>query len=143
MIDLTDKGAGLNDAIISAGHTYGNHDGVAWSSDDVAVQAIHDNYDPVPYEADKTKSRIIIEASKRAAEIYPFIDPESEQAIALYEFASDLYLSTISAARESLSGRLLQFKNIHDKAQAAIVVINSDTDWKSIRAYDVVNGPGW
>lgn len=91
----------------------------------------------------QTKQRIVIEASKRVAAIYPFINPEKEEAIGLYEFAIDLYTATIPSAREALTGRLLQFKNIYDKAQAAIAVVNASTDWKFSRDYDAVTDPGW
>lgn len=143
MINYIEKGEGLHKAIAEAGEQLRDVGGVWLSSDDVAVQSIIDNYDATPYERTQTKSRIIKEASKRAAEIYPFIDPESEQAIGLYEFATDIYMSIAPAARDTLAARLLQFKDIHDKAQTAIAVINASNDWEFILAYDAVNTPGW
>ena len=46
----TNLGLSLIDAIEAAGYTFGNHDGVWVSSDDVAVQAIIDTHDPLPFE---------------------------------------------------------------------------------------------
>lgn len=137
---------GINEELIRQNFPQMHKNNGAWDvdpADEVVIQSIIDNFDHVAYAKPLTRRRIVKEASRRSAAIYPFIDPESEQAIGLYEFATDLYLSTISAARAPLSGRLLQFKNIHDKAVAAIAVINSSTDWQSILDYDVVNGPGW
>jgi len=143
MINYNCAHDGINEEIARQGYKKFSRDGVWWADDEVAVQAIIDNFDHVAYAKPLTKTRIIKEASKRVAEIYPFINPEKEEAIGLYEFAIDLYLSTIPAAREVLSGRLLQFKNIHDKAQAAIAVIEASTDWQFILDYDAVTGPGW
>lgn len=143
MINYIEKGNGLHESLIAAGVSLEDKNGTWVSNNEALAQSIIDSYDPLPYERTQTKSRIIKEASKRVAEIYPFINPEKEEAIGLYEFAIDLYQATIAAAREPLSGRLLQFKVIHDKAQAAIAVINASNDWEFILAYDAVNDPGW
>ncbi len=48
MINYVEKGIGLHDAIAAAGHWLAQVDGVWESSDDVAVQAIIDAFDPLP-----------------------------------------------------------------------------------------------
>lgn len=48
MISYTEKGYGLHDAVRAAGHWLEQRDGVWLSSDDAAVQAIINEYDPVP-----------------------------------------------------------------------------------------------
>ena len=48
MIAYTEKGPGLHSAIAAAGHWLAEQDGVWVSSDDVAVQAIIDSFDPLP-----------------------------------------------------------------------------------------------
>lgn len=48
MINYTEKGAGLHAAIATAGHWLVEHDGVWMSDNDTAVQAIIDNYNPLP-----------------------------------------------------------------------------------------------
>lgn len=47
------KGYGLILAIQAAGHSLDNHDGKWISSNDKAVQAIINSYDPMPYESSK------------------------------------------------------------------------------------------
>jgi hypothetical protein len=143
VINYVEKGNGLHIAIGEAGYNLRDVNGVWQSSDDVAVQAIIDGYDPLPLEKEIAIERVKLEASKHAAVIYPFIDPESDQAIGLYNFAEDLYLATVAGSRETLSGRLLTFKGVHDTAVAAIADINSMTDWLLAQAYDEVNTPAW
>lgn len=151
MINYIEKGHGLHRAIGAAGYdlkansndeAYDNA-GKQSAEIDVIVQAIIDNYSISDEYKTKTIARLKIEASKRAALIYEFIDPTTKQAVGLYNFASDLYLSTISASRNPLTGRLLAFKSIHDAAISAISDINAMTDWQLIDAYDVVNTPVW
>lgn len=48
MIDYIEKGPGLHAAIRAAGHWLREENGVLVSSNDVAVQAIIDSYDPLP-----------------------------------------------------------------------------------------------
>lgn len=52
-INYTEKGSGLHDAIAAAGHQLWQLDGTWISSDDVAVQAIIDGYDPIPPAREK------------------------------------------------------------------------------------------
>lgn len=48
MINYIEKGAGLHNEIVKQGHSLVHTDGVWVSSNEVAVQAIIDNYDPLP-----------------------------------------------------------------------------------------------
>ena len=48
MITYADKGVGLSNAIRKSGHFLREENGVFVSSDDIAVQAIIDAYDPIP-----------------------------------------------------------------------------------------------
>lgn len=58
MISYTEKGIGLHEAITEAGHYLRQEDGVWVSSDDTAVQAIIDAYNPLdPAEAAKIAAR--------------------------------------------------------------------------------------
>ena len=148
MIINTELKDGLNDHIKNQGQGFSlivMADGVHGEPEgnDVAIQAIVDAYDPLPDEKTQAIERVLLEASQRAATIYTFIDPTRDQAVGLYQFASDLYLSIVPAGREALSGRLLQFKDVHDKAQAAIAQVNWMTDFLLVRAYDAINDPGW
>ena len=72
--------------------------------------------------------------------IYPFINPEKEEAIGLYNFTLDIYNLIKPEARNALSGNLLAFKNIHDTALAKNSAIDAMTDWQAIDALDVSQG---
>lgn len=58
MINYVDNGYGLQSAISEAGYSLVRRDNVWVSDDDVAVQAIIDSYDPLPYEVETAKTRI-------------------------------------------------------------------------------------
>lgn len=53
MIAYTEKGSGLHSAISKAGHWLRQQNGVWISSNDAAVQAIIDSYDPLPPAREK------------------------------------------------------------------------------------------
>ena len=137
MIAYTEKGYYLHDEIKKQGHQLANKNGQWVSSDDAAVQLIIDSYDPLPVAKKGAISRVKKEGSRLAAEIYPFIDPESEEAVGLYMFAQDLWQGG------ALPPRLKAFKNIFDAASAAIADIKLISDWQAADAYDAVNTPLW
>ena len=134
MINYIEKSPRMHDAIVAAGYWLRQYDRVWVSSDDTAVQAIIDNYDPLPDAKKDAKQRIKKEASNRTAEIYPNSDPK---------LAVDLYLSIKPEARKPLSGDLLLFKEIYEVVKAAIITINTMTDWKLVDAYDAANILPW
>lgn len=142
-ITYTEKGIWLHEAINEAGHSLSQVDGVWQSSDDVAVQAIIDSFDPLPHAKAEKIKQIKEEAASRASSIYSFLETDPKQAVDFYNFAEDLYLSISAGSREPLSGRLLSFKNVKDAATAAIATVNAETDWTVVMAYDVVNTPAW
>jgi len=142
-INYTEKGLWLHEAIEEAGYSLMQVDGVWQSSDDVAVQAIIDSFDPLPYAQTEKRDEIKAEAAMRASVIYSFLETDPKQAVDFYNFAEDLYLSITPGSREPLSGRLLAFKEIRDAAVAAIATVNAETDWQAVMAYDVVTTPAW
>jgi hypothetical protein len=147
-ITYTEKGIWLHEEISNQGHSLIESDGIWISSNDIAVQAIIDSFDPLPIAKDTKRKELKVEAATRANSIYSFITPGNEDidasdAQSFYDFAEDLYLSISPGSREALSGRLLQFKNLRDAAAAAVVSINALTDWQVVMAYDVVNDPTW
>lgn len=143
MIIYIEKGRHLHEALADNGTPIAQRDGV-WASDNEAdhdaINAFILSYDPLPESKTDAVSRVTLEASRLSSAIYPFIDGEREQALGLYNFASDLYLSTVAGSREVLSGRLLQFKTIYDTAQVKIVEINAMTDWALVDAHDATVG---
>ena len=58
MINYTEKGYALHDAIKLAGHSLVEHNREWVSSDDVAVQAIIDSFDPLPYAQSDANAKV-------------------------------------------------------------------------------------
>lgn len=82
-------------------------------------------------------------AAFKISEIYPFIDPTSEQVIGLYTFAYDMYMAMIPAARSPLEGNLLTLQGIYSAAVVAIAVVNGLTTVEDVEAYDPETDPVW
>ena len=73
--------------------------------DEVIIQAIIDSYNHLPeFKAEKI-AELKTEAVNRMALVYSFIDDPD-----YYLFLRDLYMSMVPAARDPLSGNLLQIK---------------------------------
>jgi len=136
-VKYAEKGYGLHLEIEGRGHYLKKLDGQWVSSDDKIVQDIIDNYDPIIAARQNAIKRVKLHASRLVSDIYPFIDPESDQAIGLYFFTQDLWQGG------TLPPRLKVFKNIFEAASAAIADIKLINDWQSADAYDAVNTPLW
>ena len=116
---------------------YGDTDNILTPSE---VQALADAYDELPPAKTEAKDRVKLHASGLVAALYPFINPDKNEAIGLYNFTVDMYMTTVPAARQPLSGNLLTFKGIHDTAVAKIAEVDLLTDWASCDAYDATIG---
>lgn len=145
-INYIEKGSWLHNEIAAQGYLLKQIDGVWVSNNEVAVQAIIDAFDPLPYaKADKI-NEIKVEATQRGKSIYLFLDDDTGKAISFYEFGNDIIQVIAPGSRQSLPQNLLDMKAIHDAAAAAIATINAYdtwTDWTAVMAYDVVNTPLW
>lgn len=141
-ITYTEKGLWLHDYIVEQGHWLRQVDGVWVSDDDVAVQALIEEFDPLPYAKEARRLDLLAEAGRRAAQVYPFIDTVSDAA-AFYDFAADVIATINTASRNQLPARLATFKAIRDTAVALIAQLNASNNWQTIMAYDVVNTPTW
>lgn len=71
MINYTEKGQGLHGAIIAAGHWLMQVDGNWESSNDAAVQAIIDSYDPLPKVQQSMWNAIQAERERRKLQGVP------------------------------------------------------------------------
>lgn len=100
-------------------------------------------FDVTPFIRNEAKSRVKLVAARKSAEIYSFIDASTEEAIGLYRFAADLYLSILPAARNTLPARLANFKAVYDAAIAALADLDAITDLTALRNYDAENTPLW
>jgi len=147
-ITYQEKGPWMHDEIARQGHWIRQRGSVFESNDDIAVQAIIDSFDPLPYAKVDKIAELKREAANRANSIYGFLSGEDEETEpsdvgAFMNFAIDNYNNIKSNARNPLSGRLLEFKNLRDAMAAAISEINALTTLAEIEAYDVVTGPAW
>jgi hypothetical protein len=76
MINYTEKGAGLHDAIHRAGHWLRQENGAWLSSDDAAVQAIIDGYDPVITSRADLSATIKVERERRQQAGLSYLFPD-------------------------------------------------------------------
>jgi hypothetical protein len=137
-INYIEKSFRLHREVSEQGHSLSKLDGEWVSSDDVEVQAIIDSYDALAEAQADARARVAIEASKRVAAIYPFINPEKEEALGLYQFTADLL--THLNATAGLTGNLATFQAIRSTAQAKIAEINALTTWEECDDYNETTG---
>ena len=135
MINYIEKGKSLHKEIVSQGYHIINQDGVWQSSDDVAVQAIIDAYDPLPFAKNEAIARIKKHAAILVNAIYPHIDPNSSDVIGFYNYTVDMYSGSFP-----LTGRLLELKTVRDSAVTKIAEVNALVDWQSCDTYDATSG---
>lgn len=136
-INYTEKGAGLFDAIIAAGHFLVQRDGV-WSSDnDAAVQAIIDAYDPLPDLKAAKAQAIKDEGIARINGRFPWI----ANLDAIHWYAA-FWQSIAPAARQATPD--FQFViDVYTAAAAAIATVNGYTAAASVQAFDVQTMVAW
>ena len=137
-INYIEKGKRLHLYIREQGHSLIRRDGVWVSDDDVAVQLLIDNFNELEEAKKEARDRVKVEASKRVAAIYPFVNPDKDEAAGLYDFAVDILVQSNSAT--GLSGNLLAFKNIRDTAVSKVAEVNALTDWQQVDSYDATVG---
>ena len=129
MINYIEKGIWMHKAIGNAGHWLRQVNNVWESDDDPVVQVIIDDFDPLPFSQNDAKARIKVSASAKMSTIYSFISPTSEEALGLYDYTVDIYQLIVPAAREPITGRLLEFKTVYDTAKVGLADVNAETDW--------------
>ena len=158
MINYTEKGIGLHKAIQEAGHSLSQVDGEWVSSDDDAVQAIIDSFDPkgylLPIYADEVntaagKARVrystnipFQEASYqlKEAEVYRYRDAGYPEDLSAYPFTyaeSDATGQTPREAADSIIALSQQWalllSEIERLRRKAIVLMESETDWQNLK----------
>lgn len=154
-INFVNKGNGLHKAIFDAGHRLAmNNDNVWVSSDDVAVQAIIDAYDPLPYERAQAKLRVMSQIQSAANFIeaaYASVErqtwPYQRLEVEAYLLDSNAPTPTIDAIALSAEEprattlanaieKVAQFKafsnNLIGKRRKLYAQIDAETDWQVI-----------
>ena len=155
MINYTEKGHGLHEAIANAGHKLWNEDRAWKSTDDVAVQAIIDSYDPLNYEQLNAKIRIIEQIDAHTESLkksYPFIEKEifayqkiEAEAHTLDSNAPTPTIDSIAASRGSsredqlavvkskVIGNLIFAQALAGERQRLFDIIDASFDWEAVR----------
>ncbi len=132
-ISYTEKGAALHEAIRAAGHYLRQENGVWISSNDAAVQAIIDNFDPLPdYKADRIAA-IKTEGLTRIQAVFPAINSFDELAL-----IRDLFLSILPAAR-SPTANWQRMIDIYTAGRNAVIGVNNATTKQQVDAVT----PAW
>ena len=143
IFNYNDTDGGLLKAIQDAGYNLSEVDGVIVSSDDIAVQAIIDAYDPLPYAKRLKRAALRSEYRNRLILIYPDAEDMTESHFdVVIDISFDVFRSVINASRAANA----DWQNVIDTRQArrgARNAINALLNVEDVRAYDVVNAPAW
>ncbi|RLD02261.1 MAG: hypothetical protein DRI65_15045 [Chloroflexota bacterium] len=141
MINYIEKGYRQHGHIESQGHWLVQQDGVWTSDDDAVVQPLMDAYDPLPDAKYDAIQRVNLHATGLIADVYGFINEDNPQeAKGLVDFITDIYGLIVPAAREDITGRLLETKTVNDNRQAKVIEVNALTTWQECDAYDATVG---
>lgn len=133
MIRYTEKGRWLHDAVRRAGHQLWEENGEWKSSNDAAVQAIIDGFDPLPeYKAEKVKV-IKADGLSRIQQVFPAIKDFDD-----LQFTRELYLSIAPAARQPTT-QWQRMLSIYTAGQTAITAVNNATTQAQVDAVS----PAW
>ena len=133
MINYTEKGRHLHEAIRKAGHWLREENGQWVSSDDVAVQAIINAYDPLPDYKTERVAAIKAEGLDRIQAVFPAINSFDELAL-----VRELFLSILPAAR-SPTANWQRMIDIYTAGRNAITAVNSATTQAQVDAVS----PAW
>ena len=120
-INYSEKGAGLHAAIAAAGHWLSQVDGVWRSSNVVAVQAVIDGYNELPYYKAGKIAAIKNDGLARIQAVFPAIGDFDELSL-----VREMYLSVAPAARSPTSSwqRMI---DIYTAGRAAVTAVSAAT----------------
>lgn len=143
MINYTEKGRGLHDAIEAAGYFLDHKDGVARAfrdgkgstAIDNAVQAIIDGYDEIDHWKDVKTGEIKDEGVSRLSGEFTFL--ANWETI---EFIVELWKSLTA---KSPTPKFQKVIDIYSAGKAATVAVNGMTVIDDVKTYDAINTPSW
>lgn len=127
-INYLEKGAQLHAAIRAAGHWLREENGAWVSSNDEAVQAIIDAYDPLPDYKTERVAAIKAEGLDRIQAVFPAINSFDELAL-----IRELFLSILPAAR-SPTANWQRMIDIYTAGRNAATAVNSATTKQQVDA---------
>lgn len=136
-INYTEKGEGLHRAVAAAGHFLECRDGVWRSSNDVAVQAIIDSYDPLPNLKAAKVAAVKAEGLRRIQTVFGAI-----KDFDILELEAERWQSLRSTAKQT-TPKYQSAIDIYTAGRNAVTTVNGFTTAAQVNAYDPVTGPGW
>lgn len=133
MINYTEKGIGLHEAIRKAGHWLRDENGMWVSDNDAAVQALIDSYDPIPAARMARIATIKADGLQRMNHLFPALTSLDEVS-----FYAEFWTSIASAARAP-TVNFTKIIAIYTAAKNAVIAVNGATTQVLIDAV----APAW
>ena len=132
-INYIEKGAFLHETIRKAGYSLRQENGVWVPSNDAAVQAIIDSFNPLPDQKKDKIAKIKATGLTRIQSVFPAIQTFDDLAL-----IRELYLSIAAAARLPTSNwqRMI---DIYTAGRNAVIAVNSATTKAQVDAVT----PAW
>lgn len=148
MISYTEKGARLHEAVRKAGYVLREENGAWVSSDDDAVQAIIDAFDPLAAALPEKVMAVKTEAQRRIYEVLPAYKQTNLMAQGLantlaYGPDSATWPADQQALKAYTDARWLRIKALRDASNAIEAKLNAMTDWQELEAYDAMTDASW
>lgn len=132
MITYIEKGAGLHSHIAENGFSLEQIDGVWISSDDLAVQVLIDDYDPLTPAKLEAKARLTEQAEKSLSAIYNQYPGFERQTWADQESEARNWVNDNAVATPTVSALALQ-RGVDKEILMAKIIANADA-WRQLAA---------
>ena len=145
-INYVEKGAARHEAIRKAGHSLKEIDGVWVASDDKAVQAIIDGFDPLADQQVKKAAEAKEEASRRIVAIVPEWKQVNlaARAAELSKLRAERAWTAEEAAEwdagQAIWDQVKALRRASDRIEADIAAA---MDWQALARTKVANSPRW
>lgn len=137
MITYNDKHGHIMREIERSGHTLYSVNRVWVSSDDVAVQAIIDNYDTLPDHKASKNGEIKEEALLRINSVFPAIASIDDM-----QLISELWKSVVGGAKSPTTDMQAAI-DIYTAARNAITEVSAMDNLDAVIGYDAATSPAW
>jgi len=143
------KSSRLTDAIHRAGHSFRQMStGEFVASDDAAVQAIIDAFDPVAAALPDKVTAVKAEAQRRIYLVLPAhmqtnLMAQGLQNTLTYGPDSATWPADQQALKVYTDARWLRIKALREASNAIEAKLNAITDWQVLEAYDATTDADW
>lgn len=147
-IRYTEKGSRLHEAIRAAGHWLREENGEWVSSDDAAVQAIIDSFDPVAAELPQKIASVKEEAQRRIFAVMPAHKQTNLLALATENMLahgpdSSKWPADIQAVKAVADAGWAKIKAIRAASNEIEARLSAEPDWQKIEAHEAATDDAW